>query len=74
MELKEGEQICTECNGTGEKSLGSWKDKSGRLSVIMTSCKKCLGHGKLDWIEEVVGKNGRYPRTPYIIKEGKCDD
>jgi hypothetical protein len=43
MELKPGEVICDECLGTGE-------------SIAHHSCPKCWGNGKLDWIENVVGK------------------
>jgi len=42
MELKEGEVICPECNGTGGE--GSWW------------CMHCHGTGKLDWVESIVGK------------------
>lgn len=43
FELKEGEYECSECNGTG---------KAG----IPYLCPRCQGAGKLDWIENIVGK------------------
>ena len=46
--LKEGETICPVCNGSGENNPGK------RLGMTM-ACRKCQGHGKLDWVEMVVG-------------------
>jgi len=40
--LNEGEMICDKCEGTGED------DKRFR-------CKKCLGKGKVDWVENDMG-------------------
>jgi hypothetical protein len=50
--LKEGETICPECNGTGKNGPGK------RLGIII-ACRKCLGTGKLDWLERIFGKNIR---------------
>ena len=47
IKLEEGEVICDKCNGTGEKTYEGW----GGLP-----CDRCLGHGKLDWIENMMGK------------------
>lgn len=47
MNLKPGEVICTRCNGKGifiNKYFGK------------PSCPKCNGIGKLNWIENIVGK------------------
>ena len=41
MVLKEGEIICSKCNGTG--LVGMW------------ICPNCCGEGKLDWIDNVFG-------------------
>jgi len=41
--LKPGELICDQCKGNGD-------------SITYNPCSKCLGSGKLDWIENVVGK------------------
>ena len=49
--LNEGEIFCDKCNGTGYK-------KDAILSNLNFDiyCNKCLGEGKLDWIENIVGK------------------
>jgi hypothetical protein len=41
--LNEGEMICDKCEGTGEGD-SNW-----------SRCKKCLGAGKVDWIENAMG-------------------
>ncbi len=51
LELELGEEICSECGGSGAVG-GKWFNRR--------SCPKCLGDGKLDWIENVVGKRPRY--------------
>jgi len=57
-QLREGEILCPECNGTGERK----PLRKGGLSA----CKKCRGHGKLDWVEAVVGKNGCWYIKPGV--------
>ena len=52
MKLKEDEVICPDCNGKGSVPASSmtgveYKEK----------CEKCLGSGKLDWVEIIVGKH-----------------
>lgn len=40
---------CPKCNGTGEvKNLFS--------KFLKNLCPRCIGSGKLDWIERIVGK------------------
>lgn len=54
-ELKEGEKFCETCHGEGmvrSKREYNGITKKGALLV----CKDCLGYGKLDWVEKVVGK------------------
>jgi DnaJ-class molecular chaperone len=51
MEFKPGEVICNECNGTGLKT-----DRT----TYYQKCSKCYGTGKLDWIENIVGKQNKY--------------
>ncbi len=46
VELKEGEDKCSSCNGTGYLNI---EDKS-------TFCPICHGTGKLTWTEVIVGK------------------
>lgn len=52
--LEEWEFNCEECNGTGyESALPSPKSPHFKY---MVKCKCCHGEGKLDWIENIVGK------------------
>ncbi len=54
--LEEGEKFCGTCHGEGmvkPKRSYAGDIKKGSLLV----CKDCLGRGKLDWVEEVVGPN-----------------
>jgi len=53
-ELKEGEEFCKTCHGEGmvkPKRTYTEDIKKGGLLV----CNNCLGHGKLDWVENVIG-------------------
>ena len=43
-----GKVVCSKCGGVGQF----------RLKDVRGICVKCLGEGKLDWIENVVGKRG----------------
>ena len=45
LKLEEGEMICDKCEGTGTAKGEEW-----------ISCSKCLGSGKVDWIENIMGK------------------
>ena len=51
--LKEGEIICPKCNGTGGIDDGCLDED------LIKTCTKCLGDGKLDWIEAAMGKPSR---------------
>jgi len=52
--LEEGEIICDRCNGTGDAGdnqfPGAWRSWE-------PTCNKCWGAGKLNWIENVFGKD-----------------
>jgi len=57
--LKEGEMICSRCEGTrllvtGEMEFSSF---DGTSIPSVEICDKCLGTGKVDWVENVVGKD-----------------
>jgi len=54
-ELKTGESECKVCKGTGQIEIKKDK-KYQRFFSSHISCQKCYGDGKLDWIENVVGK------------------
>lgn len=47
MELKEGELVCSLCNGWGKVYH---KDDDG-----IFQCPRCKGRGKLDWVENIMG-------------------
>jgi len=50
--LNEGEEYCPKCNGGGlhvDIKTTKW--------LTYSRCKKCLGKGKLDWIEQAMGVN-----------------
>jgi hypothetical protein len=65
IELKDGEQICSECKGKG--SVREVND--GGFIIRHSKCEKCHGYGKLDWIEMIVGKRGWCFKPGIYIKE-----
>jgi DnaJ-class molecular chaperone len=50
MDLKPGEIICDKCKGEGTIFYPYNKQ------IRWCECRKCQGDGKVDWIENVVGK------------------
>jgi DnaJ-class molecular chaperone len=54
--LKEGELICPKCDGLGFTN----KIQKDKIGLFKYTCPKCKGRGKLDWIENVVGKKVTY--------------
>lgn len=50
--LKEGEYFCKKCDGSGV--IGRSNSTNKRVGNLI--CDKCLGEGKLDWVEKAVGK------------------
>jgi len=48
LDLNEGEKICDSCNGVGYHIIS--------FTGSAKWCKKCKGTGKLNWIEEIFGK------------------
>jgi len=59
-ELEEGEVICNKCNGKRRIRTDKPKWWQLRLSEVESLCPKCFGDGKLDWIENAVGKKRPY--------------
>jgi len=57
--LEIGEVFCDRCNG-----VGIVNNKEGPGTYY---CRKCLGTGKLDWVENVTGKV--YNGKPRRIKQ-----
>ena len=55
-DLQEGEVICNRCNG--RRVIRTDKPSSWRVlfKEVEEVCPKCWGEGKLDWVENVVGK------------------
>lgn len=49
IHLKEGEVICSKCDGSGYA-----RDDSNFVGYNF--CSKCFGEGKLDWIDNILGK------------------
>jgi len=64
IDLKEGEIICDRCNGTGYRDISNipvrYNRKTGLPFFESTSCTICKGTGKLDWIDNVFGKEDDY--------------
>lgn len=50
IHLEEGEMICDKCEGCGGLPSKVQPDE------LQRTCDKCQGTGKVDWIENVVGK------------------
>ncbi len=50
LKLEEGEYICSECEGRGSHPSNQ------NPNTMASMCRKCQGAGKLDWIENIVGK------------------
>ena len=46
--LEEYEIVCDKCSGEGTIPVEGTR--------FCTNCPKCLGDGKIDWIENIVGK------------------
>jgi hypothetical protein len=53
-DLQSGEVICNRCDGVGEVL-----PKNSHFGIEI--CPKCDGFGKLDWIENIMGKLTRFP-------------
>jgi len=51
MMLEDHEVFCPKCKGTGKGE--TWK--SGEFEFT-PECNHCLGEGKLDWLERIIGK------------------
>ena len=61
MKLKPGEIKCDKCKGTGyDLTIPKQEYETGYYQKHYP-CSKCWGKGKLDWIENVVGKRNPNP-------------
>ena len=50
IKCEEGELICDKCEGRG--SIPSIQNPQ----TMASTCSKCLGAGKVDWVENILGK------------------
>jgi len=65
MKLEEGEGICDQCIGTGyELNIPIERYNAGYYNKHY-KCSKCQGEGKLDWVENIVGKK---PKIKFDIR------
>lgn len=55
ISLNEGEEFCDMCNGKG-RVKGTFKVSQYDHPGFDLLCDKCLGDGKLDWIDKITGK------------------
>ena len=67
LKLNDGEIICPQCNGTGEPNNNMIKAHEIRYDLVPLHCDKCYGNGKLNWVENIVGK--KHKRSLYIRKK-----
>lgn len=64
IDLNEGEVWCPSCKGVGShppKPIGNYE--------VAAQCKKCNGHGKLDWIARVVGLKEPFDYDSFYASE-----
>ena len=54
--LEESEHICDKCGGTGRINTYSPYNSYIRARRRKVFCPMCQGTGRLDWIENIVGK------------------
>jgi len=54
LKLEEGEMVCDKCEGKGGNAYNQPSDDLTKPQWVR--CQKCQGTGKVDWIENVVGK------------------
>ena len=50
-----GEMICDKCNGSGSCNT----KYSQETSPYYVRCPKCKGRGKVDWVENIIGKKSK---------------
>jgi DnaJ-class molecular chaperone len=51
--INDGEELCFKCKGKGTVKI---TNIFNRQSIIL-KCDKCLGDGKIDWVDKATGKN-----------------
>lgn len=67
--LEDWEIICPRCDGVGYRGESRYTEPNGNLRSYPTNiCRKCNGEGKLDWIENVVGKKKPSLKTDWTFE------
>jgi len=66
MELEPGEVKCDQCKGTGHPNNNEI-DYDQKYVTYPWVCDKCNGAGKLDWIENIVGKQPRVMKDSWTV-------
>ncbi len=56
MKLKKGEVKCDKCKGKGKIPAKDHPRVYISTEGSLFECPKCFGTGKLDWVENIVGK------------------
>ena len=59
-DLQIGEVICSQCNGKRRIKTDKPSWWVVRFKAVESLCPKCWGDGKMDWIENVIGKKRPY--------------
>jgi DnaJ-class molecular chaperone len=60
--IGDGERFCPKCNGKGKIFSGK-EFYLRRIFNIRLTCDKCLGDGKIDWVEQAIGKQSKEIRN-----------
>jgi DnaJ-class molecular chaperone len=69
LTLNKGEEFCKTCRGEGMVVLR--RDYTSLKTSSSLVCKDCLGTGKIDWIEKVIGKKSHLPLVNLKIEKTK---
>ncbi len=56
IKIDDGEILCKTCNGYGTVIVKYITPYSDRYDSI-TICLKCKGHGKIDWVTDIMENN-----------------
>lgn len=64
--MNPGDVICDQCNSTGSPD-----NNKNEVVINIFGCEKCDGYGKLDWIENVVGKRRPDVEITYLKPTGR---
>lgn len=59
IEINDGEKCCLKCKGKGVVKQFPRTILSKEIVLV---CDKCLGDGKIDWVEKATGKSNRLLR------------